>query len=187
MNSSGIIRHILVPGSILLQLISSFSRICIETSAVAWAAIVKFVGLVRVDPCCACLTATEYYIKFVVFTFPFPFGYYYNNADYVGPKEGIPLLRPTHGFRKRFTAFVNIIVMSRVGWFALVVLDKVKVISNGMFTSDFCFVATLHLTTAAVLVIWFRTWQYTPDFCWLHNTFCEINRDFSGKQIHSKK
>ena len=184
MNFYRIISYILVPVTMLLQLISSLMQVCRATTAATRAAIVKVISLLRVDPSSACLAAIGCYVKLVTTIFPVPFGYYYNNASSIDSKEGIPMLRPTQGFRKLLTMFIHAIVLCRGGWLLRLALHgDVKVTHQGMFTSDFCFVTTVYLTAATVIVIWFKTVKYSNAFCWLHNSYCQINWSFSGKQI----
>ena len=169
----------------LLQLISHFSRFGIERCSAVTVAIVKFVSLARTDPLIACLTAIGCYIKFVTSVFPLPFGHYYNNTSSLDAKEVIPKLRPTRGFRRLLTFVFHAIAFCRASWFLFVLHGYLKVTHQGMFTSDFCMMATIDLTAGTAVVVWLKTWQHTGVFCWIHNSHGQINRRFSGKQKHS--
>ena len=158
-------------------------QVCMATTAATRAAIVKVVSLVRVDPSSTCLAAIGCYVKLVATILPVPFSYYYSNASSVDSKEGMPMLRPTQGFRKLLTMFIQAIVLCRAGWLLLALHGNVKVTHQGMLTSDFCFVATIYLTAATVIAVWFKTLKFTDVFCWLHNSYCQINWSFSGTQI----
>ena len=144
--------------------------------------ILRWVSVLYADPFSACSKAVEQYIKCVTSIFIVPFAYYYdcNRKDH-GPNRGIPMLRTAHGYRKLLTCFVHLIVVIRTCWAPFVFNQKFQAKHHGMFTSDFCFVATICLTAIAMIVIWLKAWRHTAVFCWLHNSYCKINRDFSGE------
>ena len=162
----------------LRQLISYVSRFCIDKCSTGTVAIIKYVSLVRSDPSFACLTAIGHYIKLVTSIFPVPFGRYYNNASSLDAHEVIAMLRPTRGLQRLLIFLIHVIAICRASWFLLVLHGSVKVTHQGMFTSDFCMMAVIYLTAVTALVVWLKTWQYTSDFCWLHNSHGQINRQF---------
>ena len=164
---------------------TSYKRVCIGSAIAKKAAIAKLVSVIQLDLSFACLAAMAHCIKFVTSIFPVPFAHYYNYAGKLYPNEGIPMLRPTQGFRKLLTTCIHVIALFRAGWLLFVLNGNVKVSHNGLLTSDFCFISTIYLTTVAVFVVWFKTWRYSGVFCWLHNSYDEMNRKFSGNHSHS--
>ena len=128
-----------------------------------------------------CLTAIEQYVNFVTAVYPLPFVQSCTNTE-ERPKSGVPFLCAAQGPRKYAVIFVHFLILFRLCCFlAFICQSDLQIRHNGMFTSDLWFTATLLLTALAMLCVWIKTWRWTSLFCWIHNEYCKLNRNFSGR------
>lgn len=142
----------------------------------------KSVSTIRRHFPSACLNVIEQYVNFMVSVFPLPFVPCGIRNGARG-KSGFPMLCATRGLRRIATIFIHFISICRaLCWLPLVLQHNFKPVQKGMLSSDTWFAATVVLTAVAMATFWVKTWRCTAFFCWLHNSYCETNRKFSGSR-----